>query len=99
MRQIIYHVEARIDVLEIVEHYERKDGPLLSKRFVTELRRYIENIASRPVSYPVYVGGVRRANLDHFPHHVLFRILDEETIKIIAVRHNHRRPSYGLHRR
>jgi len=99
MRRIGYHVEARLDVLEIVEYYEQRSGVALADRFVTELLHFIEAIAKRPESFPEHVTGIRRVNLDRFPHHVLFRILDERAIKILAVKHNNGHPSHGLQRR
>ena len=99
MKRIVYHIEARFDVLEIVEYYEQEGGVQLADRFTSELQRFIEAIAQRPESYPAHSTVVRRANLDRFPHHVLFRVIDDETIKIIAVKHDHRKPSYGMRRR
>ena len=98
MNQIRYHVEARIDVLEIVEYYEEQEGAKLADAFIFELERFIVRIAERPLSYHEIEPGVRRANLDRFPHHVLFEIVDDKTIKIIAVKHNRRHPALGLDR-
>lgn len=99
MNRIVYHVEARIDVLEIVEYYEREGGTKLADRFTAELERFIELIAERPESYSTRIKDVRRANLRRFPHHVLFRIIDDETVKVLSVKHDGRRPSYGARRR
>jgi plasmid stabilization system protein ParE len=98
VRKIRYHVEARVDVLEIVEYYEDKEGPELADEFISELERFIESVAERPLSYREVEPGTRRANLDRFPHHVLFQIIDDEMIKVIAVKHNKRHPAQGLDR-
>jgi plasmid stabilization system protein ParE len=76
-----------------------KAEQILADRFVSELRRYIEAMAERPQSYPEHATGVRRANLRRFPYHVLFRILDDESIKILAIKHNRRHPSLATRRR
>lgn len=99
MKRVDYHVEARLDVLEIVEYYEREAGVEVADRFTAELERFVERVAETPLAYREFERGIRRANLDHFPHHILYRILDEETIKVISVKHDHRRPSYGTRRR
>ena len=99
MKRIVYHLGARLDVLEIVEYYEREGGAQIADRFTAELERFIESVAERPNSYREHPKGVRRANLNRFPHHVLFRIVDAETVKILSVKHDRRRPSYGLDRR
>ena len=99
MKAIVYHLGARLDVLEIVEYYEREGGAQLADHFTSELERFIEAVAERPNSYREHPKGIRRANLDQFPHHVLFRIVNAETVKILSVKHDKRRPSYGMHRR
>jgi plasmid stabilization system protein ParE len=98
VRRIRYHVEARVDVLGIVEYYEDKEGPKLADEFTSELEKFIEAVAERPLSYREIAPGVRRANLDRFPHHVLFQIIDDETIEVLAVKHSRRDPALGLDR-
>ena len=98
MRRIIYDVEARFDVLEIVEFYERVDVPQLADRFTSELEKFIEHIAERPESFVEVRSGLRRANLNRFPHHIIFQIVDTETIKILTVKHDRRNPDLGLDR-
>jgi len=98
MRQIEYHIGARFDVLEIVEYYERAGGVTAADRFVSELRQHIEYLAERPESYPEH-AGIRRANIRRFPYHILFRVLDDEAIKILAIKHDRRHPSFAKERR
>lgn len=52
MKRIVYHLGARLDLLEIVEYYEREADAQLADRFTSELERFIEAIAERPNSYP-----------------------------------------------
>jgi plasmid stabilization system protein ParE len=99
MKRIVYHVEARFDVLEIVEYFEREGGVEVADRFTTELELFIEMVAERPLGYREFKHGIRRANLHRFPHHILNQILDADTIRIISVKHDRRRPSYGFRRR
>lgn len=47
MRRIVYDVEARSDVLEIVEYYEKVEGPHLADRFASELKQFLEFVATR----------------------------------------------------
>jgi plasmid stabilization system protein ParE len=98
VKRIRYHVEARIDVLEIVQYYEEQEGAELADEFTSELERFIERVAERPLSYREIEPGTRRANLEQFPHHLLFQIVDDETIKVVAVKHNRRHPNLGLDR-
>jgi plasmid stabilization system protein ParE len=98
VRRIVYDVEARFDVLEIVEFYEKVDGPQLADRFTSELEKFIEHISKRPESFVEVRSGLRRANLNRFPHHIIFQIVDTETIKILTVKHDRRNPDLGLDR-
>ena len=99
MRRVVYHVEAQFDVLEIVEYYEREAGVGVADRFTAELESFIERLAENPLAYREFRLGIRRANLHKFPYHVLYRIVEDETVKITSVKHDRRRPSYGLRRR
>ena len=96
--KIGHHLGSRLDVLEIVEYYEQTGEAGLAADFFAEVAKHITYIAARPLSFPVHQEKYRRANLSRFPHNILFRIVDEETVRILAVRHNHRNPSYGIDR-
>ncbi|MDQ2974781.1 MAG: hypothetical protein M3R69_05120 [Acidobacteriota bacterium] len=51
-----------------------------------------------PEAYDIRERDLRRANLERFPYHFLFRIV-RDRVRILVVRHHRRRPSLGLHRR
>jgi plasmid stabilization system protein ParE len=44
------------------------------------------------------VNGIRRALLRRFPYSVLYRILDDGTVRILAIRHHKRHPDFGFER-
>ncbi len=90
--------EVHLDILEIMEFYERSAGTQIAVDFYAEFRQSVANIASRPLSFPVHLKKYRRSNLSRFPHNVLFRVVNDETIRILAVRHNRRHPEYGTDR-
>ena len=83
-----------IDLLEILEYYDEEAGGDLAADFYAEFRQYAKVAGERPYSFPAY-EELRRVNLRRFPHHFLFQIIDEKTLRILVVKHNHRRPSYG----
>ena len=96
--KIGHHLGSRLDVLEIIEYYEQTGEAGLAADFFAEVAKYITYITDRPTSFPVHLKKYRRANLSRFPHNILFRIIDEDTVRILAVRHNRRDPSYGTAR-
>ena len=97
--RIRYHVAAREDVLEILEYYKQEGCHRLASAFFSDLHRSIKQIASRPRSFALTRTNVRRCNLNRFPHHVNFEIVDDKSVKILVVKHHQRDPHYGMDRR
>jgi len=89
------------DIRAALEYYHEHAGTDIALSFYQEFLRYAALAASSPRSYAIYMDdpdGIRRANFSRFPYHFLFRQIDESTIRILVVRHDHRHPSYGLDR-
>lgn len=80
-----------------MEYYERVATASLADDFYQELRRLMQVAAARPESFSIRQNGLRRANLQRFPYHFLYRIADD-TVRVLVVRHNRRHPSAGTHR-
>ncbi len=93
------HPEVHSDILQIMEYYEESAGTELSGEFYSEFRHYADLIGARPKSFPSYNSRLRRTNLDRFPHHILYEMIDGQTVQILVVKHNRRHPSFGLGRR
>jgi plasmid stabilization system protein ParE len=96
--QLAFHPSVAADISRIMAHYEAMDGPHLAERFYSELRATFLKALAAPQSYAIHTRDLRRANLDRFPHHFLFRIVGEN-VRILVVRHHSRRPSLGMTRR
>ncbi len=93
------HPEVHSDIMQIMEYYEDSVGTELSAEFYSEFRHYADIIGERPESFRNYNSRLKRTNLDRFPHHILYEIIDDHTIQILVVKHNRRHPSFGLGRR
>ena len=83
------------DVLEIMKYYEQKAGPDVAREFYAEFRRQVDAAGDRPFSFRE-LGRFRRVNLQTFPHHFLFEIVEESIVRILIVRHDRRHPDFGL---
>lgn len=83
------------DLLEIIEYYEQKAGSDIAAEFYAEFRRKALTAGERPHSFP-QSGRFRRVNLQTFPHHFLFEIVDDGLVRILIVRHDRRHPDFGL---
>ena len=86
-----------IDLLEILGYYDEVAGGEVASDFYSEFRQHAKAAGERPHSFPAN-EELHRVNLRKFPHHFLFQIMDETTLRILLVRHNHRHPSFGLDR-
>ncbi len=95
--RLAYHPLVQSDVSGILRHYDRI-SPRLGDEFWTELMRLVEVVSSKPERFHFADRGLRRANMNRFPYHLLFRERPDG-IRVIVVRHNRRHPSYGTGRR
>lgn len=97
--QLVLHRKVYSDIEKIMEYYERIATSELANEFYAELRHFMLEVANRPESFAVRERDIRRVNLDRFPYHFLFRIVHDDVIRILVVRHHSRHPSVGTRRR
>jgi plasmid stabilization system protein ParE len=81
-----------------MDYYEDVAGPQLADEFLAELLAFFGKAGQAPETYSLQERDLRRVNLERFPYHFLFRIVDNR-VRILVVRHHSRRPSLGLQRR
>ena len=96
--QLEFHRAIAADVSRIADYYEEAGGESLASEFLTDLWSCFQKAADSPGAYAPQEAGLRRVNLDRFPYHFLFRIVDDR-VRILVVRHHRRRPSWGRRRR
>ena len=96
--RIVFHPKIYSDIDTIMEYYEHAATPELADEFYAELRYFIRAAAERPETFSIRTHDVRRVNLQRFPYHFLFRIV-EDSVRVLVVRHHGRRPSLGIRRR
>ena len=92
------HPLAHSDISRIVDYYKRAGGTDLADDFYSELRSFFDKAANSPEGYAIKERDIRRVNLERFPFHFLYRLVDDR-VRILVVRHHRRRPSLGMHRR
>ena len=93
-----FHKLVASDISRIMDYYEDAAGPQLADDFYTELRAFFQRAAKSPESYAIRERDLRRVNLERFPYHFFFRVVDD-TVRVLVVRHHNRRPTLGLQRR
>lgn len=96
--RLVFHPKLSSDVDAIMDYYRGLETPKLADEFYEELRCSMLRAAANPELYSVRERDLRRVNLDRFPYHFLFRIV-EDGIRILVVRHHQRNPKLGARRR
>jgi plasmid stabilization system protein ParE len=84
------------EVDEAVRWYEAQaEG--LSRIFLDELDRVVRLIRAYPLTATPIEPEIRRFLFAHFPYSLIYGI-DQETIVVIAIAHQHREPRYWAER-
>jgi len=96
-REIFYHPKAGADARDLAAYYEAI-SPELAESFWLELLESIECARLFPERHHFDETGRRRANLNKFPVHFLFRIFPD-FIRITVIRHDRRNPDHGSGRK
>ncbi len=94
-----FHPEVSTDVSKIIRYYEEVAGSQLAAEFDRALHGAFRKAAESPYAFNIRERDLRRVNLDRFPHHFLFRIVSDETVRVLVVRHHSRDPHVGITRR
>jgi toxin ParE1/3/4 len=89
-RRTFILAEAQTDISEAIRWYETRETGL-GFRFLREIRTSLELIAKTPFRFPTVGEGVRRSLLKRFPYSAYF-MLEDESVVVIAVLHQHRYP-------
>lgn len=92
-----FHPQVDREIEKIQLHY-RKISDNLADAFKFELLEELDRIEATPRRCAIRRDQIRRSNLPKFPYNILFRI-DQESVRILAVRHHRRKPGYGMKRR
>ncbi|MCC7306726.1 MAG: type II toxin-antitoxin system RelE/ParE family toxin [Acidobacteria bacterium] len=86
------------DIESAMSFYLLEAGTEIATEFYDEFKRCRQIIAERPMSYPIVRNEIRRINLRRFPYHVLYQIVGDGLVKVLAVKHDRRDPDFGLDR-
>jgi len=96
---IIIAEEADSEIEEAARWYEER-SERAKQRFLQELQQTVEGIAKMPTRFMKmrHDPGLQRALMNRYPYLILFRVVDSNTIRIVAVKHEKRDPNYGIFR-
>jgi hypothetical protein len=75
--RLVFHPKVYSDIGQIMGYYETVASRQLAAEFYAEFRRFIARTTTRPESFAIRERDIRRVNLQRFPYHFLFRIVDD----------------------
>lgn len=93
-----HHPGAEHDIAEALDFYREQAGPVVAERFLEEFERTAKLLIDHPGLGIPTTRGRRAFPLKIFPYSVVYRNL-ESSIRILIVRHQHKKPSYAGGRR
>jgi plasmid stabilization system protein ParE len=96
MMRVIFSRYAKQELQDAVGYYELEFAGL-GKRFRKEVKSAILRIVAYPNACSVERGDIRKCLLHKYPYKLLYSI-EKDHIFIIAVAHQHRKPSYWVDR-
>ena len=94
----LLHPSAEKDIADALDFYTEQAGLLVAQRFLDEFERVAGLLVTHPGFGTPTTKGRRVFPLRVFPYSVVYRQI-EAGIRIIVVRHQHRKPGYGGARR
>lgn len=92
-----YHPLTASDLNSAISYYNRQ-RPGLGDEFRSEIYAAIDRVRENPFQFPKVERDIRRGFVHRFPA-ILFRVINDATIRVLVIRHHRRRPSFGLSRR
>lgn len=92
-----FHPLADLELNE-ASHYYNAESPGLGAAFLDAVEKSVDRILEHPDAGIVVAGNVRRRLIPRFPYGVLYRI-KEDTVRILAIMHQKRRPFYWQDRK
>jgi len=92
IRGVILHTEAEEEIFQALAWYAERSA-VAARAFVQELSSMVRLAVQSPESWPRGYGKTRHIVFPRFPFDLVFR-MKGETIEIVAVAHQRRRPSY-----
>ena len=92
----VYHPLVQRDLDAIIRYYDDID-PSLSDQFWNEFTAIVAAASNNPGQFHFEKKGRRRANLNRFPYHIVFREMPGR-IKVLIIKHHRRNPGLGSRR-
>ncbi|WP_414517386.1 type II toxin-antitoxin system RelE/ParE family toxin [Nostoc sp. PCC 9305] len=97
MTNVIFHPLAEQELIDAVAYYEEQK-PGLGLEYLGEIEHAVNFLIQYREAGSKVRGSLRRLILPKFPYYLLYRILEDDRIRILAVAHHKRKPQYWVDR-
>ena len=94
--KVIFNELARDELNDTVDFYNLEFSGL-GNNFKELIKKSINRIVEYPSAWPPVTQEIRKYVLHQFPYKILYSI-ESDHIYIIAIAHQHRKPSYWIDR-
>ena len=84
--------EAKEEFFEAARYYE-SEAPGVGISFITSVHMAVGKVVEFPLAAQVMRSGIRKKVLQHFSYNIFYAV-EAETIVIVAVAHQRKRPNY-----
>jgi plasmid stabilization system protein ParE len=94
---VSFHELADLELNEAAQYYE-SEVTGLGVAFLAEVERSIKQIQDHPEAAPAILRFIRRKLLRRFPYSIMYSVVDD-SVRILAIANQKRRPFYWYRRR
>ena len=96
MQNLRFHPDVATDIKNSYRWYEEQNAGL-GEDFIEEVENSYQAIIDFPKAWAPFPYGFRRYLLSRFPYSIIYKI-EEDTIYVVAIMHNSRKPGFWLER-
>lgn len=96
--RIHYNSRAREELVDVLKYYENEAGLETAVEFFSEFERVTQRLLQIQDRFRKSGKAYDVAFFNRFPYQVNYEIVDESTVKILAIKHQRRDPDFGLNR-
>jgi len=91
-KSVSTHELAEFELNHAADYYESRE-PGLGPTFIRTVQQAVHQLTQYPESAPIVRANVRRKVLTRFPYNIIYTV-DSDTIRILAIAPQRRRPLY-----
>lgn len=97
MKTVVFHPLAEQELIDASAYYEEQRSGL-GLEYLKEVENAVNFLVRYPEAGSTVRGSIRRLILPRFSYSLLYRVLENDRLRILAVAHHKRKPDYWVGR-